>query len=108
MGRRYLIFVRVFFLILLLSLCSWSQAGPNCTGLPEYSKLKTALISTVKEGEAANGGLGNQMWAVVVNRDGVVCAVTFSGPDRGSQWPGSRMIATEKANTANGLSGCIS
>jgi uncharacterized protein GlcG (DUF336 family) len=33
-----------------------------------------------------------------------VCAVVFSGPDRGAQWPGSRAIAAEKASTANALS----
>jgi len=41
----------------------------------------------------------------VVNRDGVVCAIVFSGPDRSAQWPASRLIAAEKANTANALSG---
>lgn len=44
------------------------------------------------------------MWATVVNRDGVVCVVTFSGADRGSQWPGSRVISAQKANTANAFS----
>jgi uncharacterized protein GlcG (DUF336 family) len=82
----------------------WCQGSTDCSGLPDYSKLKSALIATVKEGEAANGGLGNQMWAAIVNRDGIVCAVAFSGPDRGAQWPGSRMIAAEKANTTNALS----
>jgi len=41
------------------------------------------------------------MWATVVNRDGVVCAVAFTGGNRGDQWPGSRVISTQKANTAN-------
>lgn len=95
----------VFSLWFSLSLVAAAQTAQNCSGLPDYSKLKSAVISVVKEGENANGGLGNQMWAVVVNRDGIVCAVTFSGPDRGAQWPGSRMIAAEKANTANALSG---
>ncbi|HSS96921.1 MAG TPA: heme-binding protein [Terriglobales bacterium] len=98
---RALVFVSFFW----ISSYSVGQAAPNCTGLPEYSKLKSALVSAVREGENANGGLGNQMWAVVVNRDGIVCVVTFSGPDRGAQWPGSRMIAAEKASTANALSG---
>ena len=44
------------------------------------------------------------MWATVVNRDGVVCAVAFSGGDRGAQWPGSRVISAQKANTANAFS----
>ena len=32
-----------------------------------------------------NGGLGNQEWAAVVNRDGIVCAVVFSGTDRSQE-----------------------
>jgi uncharacterized protein GlcG (DUF336 family) len=44
------------------------------------------------------------MWATVVNRDGEVCAVVFSGTNRGDQWPGSRVISAQKANTANAFS----
>ena len=44
------------------------------------------------------------MWATVINRDGQVCAVAFTGVDRGSQWPGSRVISAQKANTANAFS----
>lgn len=73
-------------------------------GLPDYAKLKSALQAVIKEGKQANTGLGNHEWATVVNRDGIVCAVVFSGPDRGAQWPGSRVIAAEKASTANALS----
>ena len=40
----------------------------------------------------------------VVNRDGVVCAVAFTGNNRGDQWPGSRVISAQKANTANAFS----
>ena len=43
----------------------------------------------------ANGGLGNHMWAVVVDRAGVICTVTRSGETFGDQWPGSRSIAGE-------------
>jgi uncharacterized protein GlcG (DUF336 family) len=51
-------------------------------------------------------GLDFQMWATVVARDGTVCAVTRSSR-LGDQWPGSRIISAQKANTANafGLSG---
>jgi len=73
-----------------------------CSGLPSYSALQSALGSVVAS--AANGGLGFNMWATVVNRDGVVCAVTFTGSDRGAQWPGSRVISAQKANTANAFS----
>jgi uncharacterized protein GlcG (DUF336 family) len=44
------------------------------------------------------------MWATIVDRDGIVCAVAFSGTDRGAQWPGSRVISAQKANTANAFS----
>jgi uncharacterized protein GlcG (DUF336 family) len=76
----------------------------TCEGVPDYAKLKSALQSVVKQGQSANTGLGNNEWATVVNRDGLVCAVVFSGADRGSQWPGSRVISAEKASTANALS----
>jgi uncharacterized protein GlcG (DUF336 family) len=49
-------------------------------------------------------GFNNHYWAVVVNRQGTVCAVAYSGRDRDSQWLLSRQIAAAKAFTANGLS----
>lgn len=82
-----------------------AQAKPDCPGLPDAARLRTTVQSIVREGSAKNGGLGNQEWAAVVNRDGIVCAIVFSGSTRGDQWPGSRLIAAEKANTANALSG---
>jgi uncharacterized protein GlcG (DUF336 family) len=77
---------------------------PGCGALPDHSKLRAALQAIVKQGQDLNSGMGNQEWATVVNRDGLVCAVVFSGPDRGAQWPGSRLISAEKASTANALS----
>ena len=35
----------------------------------------------------ANGGFNLDMWGTIVNRDGIVCAVAFTGADRGSEWP---------------------
>src|SRR5215831_12436916 len=58
-----------------------------CSGLPGYTALKSALDSAVA---AETSGLNLNMWATVVDRDGVVCAVAFSGINRGAQWPGSR------------------
>ena len=93
----------------LLSTVAFGQAksstGTDCSALPDHDRLRSALQGVVKQGAKSNGGLGNQEWAVVVNRDGAVCAVVFSGEQRGQQWPGSRLIAAEKANTANALSG---
>ncbi len=81
-----------------------TKGSGDCSQVPDLSKLKAALQAAVKEGKAANSGMGNQEWAAVVNRDGIVCAVVFSGPDRNAEWPGSRVIAAEKASTANALS----
>lgn len=73
----------------------------ECSDLPSYTDLKNALIAAQK---LKNGGLGFHMWATIVNRDGIVCAVAFSGTSRGDQWPGSRIISAQKANTANAFS----
>ena len=73
----------------------------DCSGLPDHAALQTALNAAVA---TETSGLDFDMWATVVNRDGVVCAVAFSGVDRGDQWPGSRVISAQKANTANAFS----
>jgi uncharacterized protein GlcG (DUF336 family) len=73
----------------------------NCGDLPSYSQLKSALTAARN---TPNGGFNLDMWATVVNRDGEVCAVVFTGATRGSQWPGSRVISAQKANTANAFS----
>jgi uncharacterized protein GlcG (DUF336 family) len=81
-----------------------NEGRSGCKNVPSFSAVQSALTPVVAGGVAANSGLGLQMWATVVNRDGVVCVVTFSGADRGSQWPGSRVISAQKANTANAFS----
>jgi uncharacterized protein GlcG (DUF336 family) len=103
-GRFTIRFALFCILLLGRSVGTLAQATADCSKLPDYTRLKSALTSAVKEGKGANGGLGNQEWAAVVNRDGVVCAVVFSGPNRAAEWPGSRLIAAEKANTANAFS----
>src|SRR5438477_1999444 len=75
--------------------------GFSCSNLPNFSALKNAIASATA---AETSGLNNHMWATIVNRDGFVCAVAFSGVDRGAQWPGSRVISAQKANTANAFS----
>ncbi|MGH8717979.1 MAG: GlcG/HbpS family heme-binding protein [Burkholderiales bacterium] len=76
-------------------------ADGGCAGLPGHGKLKKALNDAVA---AETSGLNHHMWATIVNRNGVVCAVAFSGTERDSQWPGSRVISAQKANTANAFS----
>jgi uncharacterized protein GlcG (DUF336 family) len=77
------------------------DSSNGCKGLPSHGALQLALSAAVA---AEASGLNNQMWATIVDRDGVVCAVAFSGVDRGAQWPGSRAISAQKANTANAFS----
>jgi hypothetical protein len=80
---------------------AFAGGSGSCANLPSWSKLKSDLVKAVS---AANGGLGFNMWGVLVAEDGTVCAVAFSGGDYTSQWLGSRVIAAQKANTANDFS----
>jgi hypothetical protein len=80
-----------------------TDSGPGCRALRSvYDVLTDALNTVVDSGE--NGGLGNEFWASVVDRDGIVCKVVFSGDDRDAQWPGSRVISAQNANAANAFS----
>ena len=78
-----------------IGLCA--DLGLGTTSAAINSALKTALASALA---GPNGGLGNDMWGTLVDRDGVVCAVAFTGDGRNDQWPGSRVISAQKANTA--------
>ena len=80
---------------------AFANGQAKCDALPDHAMLKSALDAAVAD---ETSGLNFQMWATLVNRDGVVCAVAFSGGDRGAQWPGSRAISAQKANTANSFS----
>ena len=73
----------------------------TCAGLPSYTSLHNAVTYARSQ---QNGGFNLDMWGAIVNRDGIVCAVAFTGNDRGAQWPGSRVISAQKANTANSFS----
>ncbi|GAX60341.1 hypothetical protein SCALIN_C10_0101 [Candidatus Scalindua japonica] len=75
--RKSIYTIPVFMLVtVVISLQSFAD------GLPQYPKIKEALKSIVGE---ENGGFGLNMWATVVDRDGVVETVVFSGNDRGDQ-----------------------
>jgi uncharacterized protein GlcG (DUF336 family) len=94
--------------VLLLSCCLFAAGAAQaesrddgCDKLPGQASLKSALAAARA---ASNGGFNLDMWGTIVNRDGVVCAVAFTGSERGSQWPGSRVISAQKANTANAFS----
>lgn len=76
--------------------------GGGCRSLPNWQALKNALSTA--QSTSGNGGLGNNMWGVIVDPSGIVCAVAFSGANYTSQWLGSRAIAAQKANTGNSYS----
>ena len=78
-----------------------NAARTGCKLLPSWGELRAALVAARNE---ANGGLNLDMWGTIVDRDGVVCAVAFTGTNRDDQWPGSRVISAQKANTANAFS----
>lgn len=82
-----------------------TKGQPECGPLPSHQTLSQALKEIVTPGDTdTNGGLGNHMWATVVDRSGAICAVVYSGESFGQQWPGSRGISAEKAFTANAYS----
>jgi uncharacterized protein GlcG (DUF336 family) len=81
-----------------------SISGPPALALRRvvsFDDLKAALLEARHE---ANGGFNLDMWAAVVDRNGLVVAVVFTGATNTDQWPGSRVIAAQKANTANAFS----
>ena len=77
------------------------ERSSACRDVPSHAALRAALEAARA---VASGGFNLDMWGTVVNRDGVVCAVAFTGNNRGDQWPGSRVISAQKANTANAFS----
>jgi uncharacterized protein GlcG (DUF336 family) len=78
------------------------NADPVGKDLPTHAQLQAKLKAVIAAG--GNAGFALNMWATIVNRDGEVVAVAFTGSDRGDQWPGSRVISAQKANTANAFS----
>jgi len=99
---------------LLTTACSDNDVTNPPTFTPDavvtFDQLKAALVAAVGNPPFAstdpnyNGGLSLNMWATVVDRAGVVVAVVYTGPTEGDQWPGSRVISAQKANTANNFS----
>jgi uncharacterized protein GlcG (DUF336 family) len=108
--NQYGIFKRVLTVAVCLCASGVAQAADRdvdassaCSQLPSQGALRKALAMAVNHA-GGNGGFGLNMWGTIVNRDGVVCAVAFTGNNRGDQWPGSRVISAQKANTANAFS----
>jgi uncharacterized protein GlcG (DUF336 family) len=101
-------------LMLATVLCSTAMAGTaayaNCSSFVygrDPSAVQAALASAVTQVAGYGAGLGNAMWATVVDAQGVVCLVVNSGGGAGaveSIWLGSRVISAQKASTANAFS----
>ncbi len=81
-----------------------NSASAKKSGLPSFDRLRAVLDSVVALGKAENAGLGFNMWATIVDRAGIVRVIVFSGDSPVDEWPLSRVISAQKANTANGLS----
>ena len=77
----------------------------NCANLPSAQQLHDLLNRAPNNG-GDEGGLfhGKREWAVVVNREGEVCAISTTTKDPTQVWPGSLSIAQAKAYTANAFS----
>ncbi|MBX6331898.1 MAG: heme-binding protein [Gemmatimonadaceae bacterium] len=91
-----------------ITACSDSEAAPSATRraqfderLPTHDQLEAALTAARN---TDNGGFNLDMWGAVVDRNGIVVAVAFTGAKEGDQWQGSRVISAQKANTANAFS----
>jgi uncharacterized protein GlcG (DUF336 family) len=105
--RSFYAFPLVAGCALVASSCSDSATGPSIQPatlahlLPDHATLRSQLRRVLEE---QNGGLGFEMWATILDRNGKVVDVVFSGEHRGDQWPGSRVISAQKANTGNAFS----
>ncbi|HET6805119.1 MAG TPA: heme-binding protein [Frateuria sp.] len=81
------------------------QGGPSsCKDLPDATQLKQWLNQVPAEAEVGGLAGGRHEWAVVVDREGRLCAITETDPDPTMPWPGSKGIAMAKAFTANAFS----
>lgn len=83
-----------------------ARAAEACDGYTDAGRVQAALSTAVRTVSGFGAGLGNNMWATVVDADGVVCLVvnTAGAGAVESIWLGSRVISAQKANTANAFS----
>lgn len=85
----------------LLSTPAFAADNKDCSALPDHAALQAAIKAATAE---KNGGFALPMWGTIVDRSGTVCAVAYTGDTVDAQWPGSRVISAQKANTANAFS----
>src|SRR5580693_2141798 len=58
-----------------------ADGNRGCSAIPNLGSLKSALSGSITASAGTNGGLGFNMWGVIVDTSGIVCAVAFSGAD---------------------------
>ena len=101
---KYALFATAFAGAMLLAQAAAVAEAPRKCPVTHDKLVQMLQQSVPASGGPESGGLPVNEWAAVVDREGVVCAVAFSGKKPDDQWPGSRAIAIEKANTANSFS----
>jgi Haem-degrading len=82
----------------LLAAVTNAQQTNGCANLPDRTQLKKALIAARA---AENSGLNAQQWATIVDRNGIVCAVAYTGYDTTTQLGIGRISSAMRANAAN-------
>lgn len=80
-----------------LCLCVTANAEP-----PPGAAALQAVVREVLQQD--NAGIGLNVWATVVDRDGRVRAIAYTGRHRGDQMPATRTVSAQKAYTANAYS----
>jgi uncharacterized protein GlcG (DUF336 family) len=109
-GRQAIALLAACALALGASACGDDDNGDGITGTvgPEGSANLPTHEQLLAQLQAAQGtdnkGFGLNMWATVVDRSGIVRAIAYTGTKEDDQWPASRVISAQKANTANSLS----
>lgn len=84
--------------------CEAINAAANDAAKIEGATLHAKLANAIEDTPGLAGFKLN-MWATIVDNNGVVCAVANTDPSsNNAQWLGSRVISAQKANTANAFS----
>src|SRR5262245_32470231 len=108
--RASSIVLGILFVLPIIASATCDDIARALNGGSSTPSIQSHLVPALKQAtfplgtNRQNGGFGLNMWATIVDRDGIVCAVAFTGNNRGDQWPGSRVISAQKANTANAFS----
>jgi len=103
--KKFMVISLLFFCAAGFVAAADKMSKGSCADTPDHASVTAALKKSVGVGDSkANGGFALNMWATVVGRDGTVCSVACTGSNWDDQWPGSRVISAQKANTANAFS----